>query len=432
MFKIIWLTFVVVVISFALSIVADNNGVVVITWLGYEVSIDVLSAIIFSFLSAFLIFILLEFVHIIFTFKYLRFLKSLFTRSPLSKLKKSLAIDQKAFDVMLRLLMAIEADDLKAASKLQRKLSSLIKNSDYDNYFLGKIALKKGQFKKSKEYFSEIDLDKNSKILALNSDLKLLLQKQDDDSALKVAKDILDLKSNDIYTLSSLFESYKNKEKWLDAMKLVNRNPSLHKKIKKIDLAIIYTSVAQNYYQQKNYLLAIFNARRAMSAIKNYLPAKELILTCWLDLGFKYKVTSDIVRMWKNYPHLVYLRVFDLAISRFSKKKQLVKYQSLIKANPNSHLSYFAVGKCAYELKNFSMAKENLEKSLEIEVTNYAKPLLNDVKAVLENKIVKQDSNAGNLENVLYYRCSSCDLVCKNWKAKCPGCKSYNSLSWNL
>lgn len=58
MFKTLWFLFIAAVIAGAITWLLENNGSIVINWLGYEVQTDILTAILLTIFFALVIFVI--------------------------------------------------------------------------------------------------------------------------------------------------------------------------------------------------------------------------------------------------------------------------------------------------------------------------------------------------------------------------------------
>ena len=128
MLKTIWFLLVAFLITAPLIWMLDNDGQVMITWLGFEARTDILTAILLAILFTLLVFTLTYVVTRIVAIKFPNLLKMFFKKTYLRKLEKLVHRHWQGLDVLAQLLMAIETKDSKPSEKLQKKLSKLIKN----------------------------------------------------------------------------------------------------------------------------------------------------------------------------------------------------------------------------------------------------------------------------------------------------------------
>ncbi|MBU6339696.1 MAG: hypothetical protein KGQ36_07000 [Rickettsiales bacterium] len=209
MLKILSLTLVALAVSISMAWMLDNNGTVVITWLGYEARTSILAA---ALITAFFSLIIFAFSYLlarILAVKFPSFFKLFFKRTYLVKLEKLVKRNRQAVDLTTKLLMALETKDMKASEKLNHDFSKLIKSPELNNFLLGKIAFDKKNYDKAIEFFSKINEDKYAKILVLKSKFKMALDENDASRVTAYAKQVLSVRKNDMEIVQDLLSFYK-------------------------------------------------------------------------------------------------------------------------------------------------------------------------------------------------------------------------------
>ena len=436
MFAILWFLLIAFVITAPVVWLLDHNGSVVVNWLGYEASTDILTAILLAVFCALMLFSFSYLLARILAFKFPNFLKIFFGRSYTKRLEKLVARHHQAFDVMTNLMLALEVGDKKSAGELQKKFAKLIKNPSLNNFFLGKIAFQEEAFGKASELFSKFgEYNKPAKILVLKSKFKLALKSEDEVTAIAYAKQILSLKRDSFETATTLFALYKKRGLWQDAKALIAEYGSEQFKdeLQKRDTAVINTALAFEAYQQKKFLLAIKHANIALKVENNFLPAQEIQLKSWLKLGFTFKVSWKIKSLWRNNPHLIFAEIFDLINRKSSAKSRIKAMKKLAALNKESALGKLAVGVVAFRAGAFQQAKDYLNLSLLQEKTYRAYKLLAFAEKALGNDLEckKNLIKSEMLSKDDHYLCNSCFHLSSKWSAKCASCESYDSLEWN-
>lgn len=435
MLAILWFLFVTSLLTISLVWLLDHNGSVLITWLGYELQTDVLTAILLSVFFALLIFAISYLAARILAIKFPALLKFFFKRSYIKSLEKVVHRHHQALDVMAQLMLALEVYDEKSAEKLQKNFSKLIKNPSLNDFFLGKIFFEKRQFVKAIEYFSKFGENKHAKILVLKAKFSLALQDQDDVRAIAYARQILLVKRDVFQVVQSLFVLYKKHGMWRDAKALISEYGSdkFKDELQKRDVAVMNASLAIEAYQQKKFLLAIKHAKIALKAENNFLPALEIQLKSWIKLGLAFKTNWVVKNLWRENPHLILAEIFDLANRKSSQKNRIKMMKKLAETNPDSVLGKLAVGIIAFRAKNYQLAKEFLILALMQQKSHRAYMLLARAEKALGN-YEEEKKNLAKAEMFAKednYSCNSCGYLSSKWNARCPGCNSYDSLEWS-
>ncbi len=435
MLTISWFLFVAFSLVASLFWLLGHNGSVVVTWLGYQLQTDVLTAILLSIFFTLIIFSASYLFTRILAIKFPNLLKIFFKKSYLKRLEKLVHRHHKSFEVMSQLMLALEVHDEKSAEHLQKNFAKLVKNPSLNNFFLGKIFAEKQQFSKSAEFFTKLGENKHAKILVLKSKFKLALQTNDEVSAIAYAKQILAIKRSNLDTVKILFSLYKKRGLWQDAKALIAEYGSdqFKDELQRRDVAVINSALASEAFQQKKLLLAIRHTNIALKAEGNFLPALEIMLKSWLKLGFTFKVSWKIKSLWRENPHLVLAEIFDLIHRKSSARNRIRAMKKLAKLNTESSLGKLAVGLTAFRAGEYQTAKEFLYLSLLREKTYRAYRLLASAEKRLGNneEFKRNLTKSEMLSKDSNYTCNSCGHLSSKWSAKCDACEGYDSLEWS-
>lgn len=435
MFTVLWCLLATLLLSSSLVWLIDHNGMVLVNWLGYEAKTDILTAILLAVFFTIFVFALSYLLARIFAIKFPNLLKVLFKKTHLKRLEKLINRYHQSFEVMVKLLLALEAHDKENAKNLQKQLSKNFKNPSLNNFFLGKICFENRDFSEAHQYFLKFGENKHAKILALKSKFELAIENHDETSAIAYSNQILVIKKDDFQTARILFSLYKKSGAWQEAKSLIARYGSENFKdeLQKRDIAVINSALAYEAYQQKKFFLAIKHAKIALKSENNFFPALEILLRSWLKLGFLFKVRWKIKAIWKENPHLILAEIFDLTYRKSSAKARLKMARKLAALNPESNLGKLAIGLVAFKISEFEQAKEVLRLSLLQAKSHRAYQLLAFTEKALNNheNFKKCLAKAKMLDRNDHYFCDSCGYVSSKWSAKCTSCSSYDSLEWN-
>jgi HemY protein len=208
MFAVLWFLFIAFSITFSFSWLLDHNGDVTVTWLGYQLQSDVLTTIILTSLFSLALFLLSYLIARILAIRFPTLLKFLFRRSYLHHLEKVIKRHHQAFDVMSQALLALEAQDDRAAKKLQKEFFKLTKFAPLNNFFAAKIALDDREFSSAEEIFSKFGENRHAKVLVLQAKFEKALENHEDVKATAYAKQILALQRDNLTVARKLFALY--------------------------------------------------------------------------------------------------------------------------------------------------------------------------------------------------------------------------------
>lgn len=435
MFAILWFLFVALLISLSVVWVLDHNGDVLVTWLGYQIQTDVLTAIlvisVFTILAFFASYLIVKLLSL----RFPNFVKIFFKKSYVSKLEKLVSRHHEAFDVMSNLLLSLEVSETKSAENLQKKFSKLVKNPNLNNFFLGKIYFQNEEFSKADEMFGKFQNNKYAKILSLKSRFKLAMKKNDETSAMAYAKQILSVQRADFDSVKNLFALYKKHGLWQDARALVKDYgfDKLKDEIQKADIAQVNSALAFEAYKNKKFFDAIKYSKIALKAQSNFLPAIEIQLKSWLKAGFTFKTKFMIKNLWRENPHLIFAEIFDVIHRKSPAKARIKAVKKLVSLNEETELGNLAVGIVAFRVGKYELSKELLNLSLQKAKTYRAYKILSFCEKFLGNaeSAKKYLKISAMLSRDDHYICNVCDHITPRWNSKCGSCSSINSLEWS-
>lgn len=134
MFRLIKLLIILTVFALAAAWLINNNGEVVINWLGYEIITDMLMIVVLSLCFIVLVFIIFALFLKLFSFK-IGFLKNrLGGKKYEKKLQKIERENEEAFSLLTKILALLDEEKLKSAKKEYKKFAGLVKNKDIIEY----------------------------------------------------------------------------------------------------------------------------------------------------------------------------------------------------------------------------------------------------------------------------------------------------------
>ena len=435
MFTILWYIFLVFTITTSIVWIIENNGSLLINWLGYEIQTDILTAtLIFAFFLVSIALISYVLTRLL-AIKFPQLLKLLFKKSYTKKLEKIILNHHKGFETLSKLLLAIEVEDYESAKKIHKDFANQIKYKNLNNFFEAKFALENNDFEASEKYFSQFEKNPHAKILLLKSKLKIAVKNNEDAKAIEIAKQILILKKDSIKTARELLNLYKKNGNWQLAKSLINDfgADKFKEELQKRDLVILNTSLAHEALKNKKYFRAIKYSKMALLNNEQFLPANEILIKSWIRLGFKFKALSIIKNLWKENPHVILVEIYSSLYRKASLKKRIYAVKKLAILNSDSTIGNIAIAIVAYRASAFQVAKEFLNLALINEKTQSLYRLLAYTEKHLGNndEFLKNLSISKTLPKNSKYICNNCGHSSSKWSATCDKCSSYDSIQWN-
>jgi len=435
MLKILWYIFLVFITTSGVVWLIENNGTIVVNWLGYELQTDILVAILtlgfFALTIIFTSYILTKILAI----KFPKLLKLLFRKSYTEKLEKIILKHQLGLEELSKLLLALEVEDFTKGKEIYQTLKNNIKNKAFNDFFEAKFALENQDFKTAENLFAQFKDNPHSKILFLKAKLKIAIQSKEDDKAINIAKEILALKKDSYKTAQDLLNLYKKNGHWQSAKALINEigADKFGEELQQRDKVILNASLAQEALKNKKYLQAIRYSKIALNINDQFFPATEILIKSWIKLGLRFKAISIIKKTWKDNPNLILAEIYSSLYRKSSTQKRVDAIKKLVISNPDSTHSNSAIGIVAFRAGAYKIAREFLNLAILKEKSRHLYLLLAYTEKHLGNheEFYKNLTIAKMLPKESYYTCSSCDHGSTKWQATCDNCGSFDSLQWN-
>lgn len=435
MLTFLWYIFLIFLISSSAVWIIENNGELLIRWLGYSIQTDILSSIL---ILLFIIIFIAFFTYIVtrlLAIKFPQLLKSFFKKSYTQKLEKIISNHHKAFETLTNLMLALEVDDIENAKKIHDQFSKQLRFKPLNDFLLARFAMDSEDYQNAEKLFGQFSENPHGKILLLKSKLKILTKENKIDSAIKVANEILVLKKNSKSTAKELLKLYKKNGSWQLAKKLIQEHgpENFTEELQARDNIILNTSLAQESYRAKKYFQALKYAKIVINIDDQFLPANEIIIKSWIKLGCKFKAISVIKSLWRTNPHIILSELFSIIYKKNSPYKRIRAIKKLTKLNKNPFYTNYAIGLTAFRCGQYSLARDYINNALIIEKTQNLFNLLAVCEKFLNNKeeYFKNKTIAKSLPHQGNYTCNKCNSTYWQWASHCESCSSSDSLQWN-
>ncbi len=436
MLKILYYTFLVFFASVGISWMLDNNGLILIKWLGYEVQTDILTAVFIVLVGAFLSAILLYVFTALLSIRFPWLMRLFFRRSYTKKLEKIIKRHHNAFDQLAQVMMAIELDDKNSFTKLRKKLFELVKNSSIHDFLNAKQALSDGNLSLAKKSLSNFSDNKHGKILLLKVKMQIAVKNQDNLKALAYGNQVLGLAKESMDVVFEMLSLYKKTGQWHMAKQLINEYGAdkFKSELQKHDITITNTALAYEAYSAKKYLLAIKHSKIAVKTSGNFLPANEIMVKAMIKLGMRLRAILKIRSLWKEAPHFSYGKIYSFLYRKSPLKERIKAMKSLFRCGSKVIVENLLLADFYFHAGEFKKAKELLLSYLEKEKSQTAYLLLANVERKLGDKNSYLDNLAKGrlLTKNSTYSCNECGNNSSKWSAVCQSCGQYDNIEWNF
>ena len=403
----------------------ENDGSIVIEWLGYRIQTSVA----FAILSSVVILVLLTTV-----IQLLIFL----TSAP-KKYRKAM-LDRKKQNGLTALskgFASIAAGDAKEAKRLTKQATSSLGNIPLTKLLSAQTAQLEGNNELAKVHYTSMLESKETETIAIKGLLIQARQDGDLNKAIFLAEKAVNLNPNSSWAISILMDLYKITEKWQEAEEILQKA----KRIKllssdqyKRSLALIYTGICRDFRTKGVNDEAIKYAKKAYELQPDFPPIAQNYAKLLKDSGNNSKAARVIEKCWKTNTHPALADLYMNIYSNESTEKRLKRTESLLKISPNSFDGNILVAKAAMAAGNLSRARNHLKAALAIRETKSVCALMAELEKLEESdsSIIdqwRQRSVTSNSDKT--WICDKCNASSDKWSINCNNCDSFDTLYWD-
>jgi HemY protein len=361
MFTVFWFIIALFLLTYSVAWLADNNGSVMVNWLGYELQTDVLTIIIVTIVLTITIILLASLLTRILAIKFPSLLKFFFKRNYTRSLEKIVNRHHQGFDELANLLLAIENHDEKYIKIHQKNFQNKIKHKKINDFILGKIALDQKDNVKIIKYFSQFIGNNNANILCLKARFNLALKQNDETRIIAWGKQLCKLENNSEIA-KTLIPICKKHGLWQDVkelLKLLGDELEGHLDANEIDALNLFEM--KYFYQKNKFLKSQKYAKILLKKDENSNLAMAYYLKSWIKLGFRFCVSKKIKKLWQKNPQLFLAEIYDLNFRKFSNKRRFNLMKKLLKNSKDQNLANFVLGKLAFKIGFYQQSIEILQ-----------------------------------------------------------------------
>ena len=308
---------------------------------------------------------------------------------------------------------------------------------------LGDIHFDKGDLSKAKEFYLRAKKIKPRNIEALFSIAKVFEADKIWLEALKYLDNILDIDENNPKALFKKRDLYEVTGKWAELL-------DVQQKILKIDLSPAEMQKEERTltgfrFEMGNHYLEEGTTDKAIKIFKSIIKKEENFVAAYLTLAEAYLKEADnneaekiLIKGYEATSSLVILaKLEDHLISLGEPGRTIEIYQKAIQDNKADQKLQFLFAKLYYRLEMIDYA---LETATAIDTSTFDS---SELHALLGNiyerrsqhdKAVEELKKAVMVERPLMvpFCCSKCGYISKDWSARCPECKFWDTLTLDL
>ena len=397
---------------------SNNNGKVIIEWLGWQVETSAAFFVIFSIFIFFLIYILLSFIINLYNIPRRSLLK-------IKKVKKNNAI-RALNDGIIASFYGNKKEvfkNLNVAKKLLNDTPLLIllelQNSLY-----------RGDQNTTFTLLTKMLDIKVLKPLAIKSLIAYSIKNKDKNLFINILNKSLDKKIDFSWIQKDVFKFCIQNNNWNDLSNYLQKKLSLSNQKNKEMLSIVYFQTALEHHFLKETNNAKLFLKKAIKLNKFFPPFMEMY--CRLNLA---KNKNELIKILKKYwlvnPNPNIEKCFENSFKEDTALSKLKIISKILAKNNHLYYKHLILGKFKYKAKIWGSSKNDIQKSISFKPSKEAYYFLYKIEKKLkanEDLTKKLKLLYDESTNDIYWKCSNCGVSYKDWHPYCKSCNTFNSI----
>jgi len=401
---------------------ANRPGLVVINWLGYEISTSV---------GVLIVILLALTVVVVASYNFWRAVIGLPRALTLGSVSRR---QRKGYLALTEGFVAIGAGDARAARKLAYKADKLLNQPSLTLMLQAQAAQMNGDEQAASNYYNKMLQRPELSVLGLRGLIAQAQQRGDLAQALQLARRAQVVQPKAGWVLLALLELEARAENWKAAQEALHRalrqgalGPERGKTLK-ATFALMQSASAEARKLPDD---ALSYARQAHEQNIGFIPAAREYARLLIASGRGKLAAKVIERSWRLAPHPQLAELYVLSEEGLTPAGRVSKLHQLAKNNPAAPESHLAVARAALDAQLWGIAKERLSGQ-----TSAAACALQAELAEKES----HDPRAGQawLAKMAQapagpgWSCTSCHMGTPDWQAVCPHCAALATVNWQV
>jgi HemY protein len=419
------LFFLLFLTSFALAAVwfVDNDGQVVVEWMGYRVQTSIAFAILFLIIIIVTSTLFLQAI--------------LWVKSAPKRYSRKLK-DRKFSRGMLALtkgFAAVAAGDKKQARTFSARASSNLENIPLTKLLAAQTAQLQGDRELVREHYTQMLENKDTEIIAIKG--LLIEAKYDEDlpKALFLAEKAYKLCPDAEWVILILFDLYKKLKKWPDSLNIATvalkhkiiSHDDADKTFALINFAI-YEEMLRSGQNNANEFL-----NKAYKLLPDFIPIVAAYCRMLLARKETKKTLKIIEKKWVALPHPDLAALYMEIYKDDSDEKNLEKAEELLQLCAGHPEGHALVATYALEARHFGKARHHLHTALTFGENKNVCNMIAELETIERagHELVNYwRERARNANEFSLWKCGNCGTISQIWSVTCNDCNEFDAMQW--
>lgn len=424
MIRLLFFIVVLIVASTCAAWFIENDGSIVVEWMGYRIQTSVGFAIIFGVVVIALCTMVLE------SFLWVRSLPGRYSR------KRKERQRERGIAALTEGFAAIASGDAKNARRLTNRAESCLGTLPVTKLLSAQTSQLEGNKEQARQAYSGMLEHKETEIIAIKGLLLQAREEGDIKKAIFLAEKAADQAKNAEWPIAILLDLYKLSADWDKLEKTIDR--ALDKKIiERKDamhlLCVCALAKASIKKQSGDAKAALSLALSALKLSSDSIQALIYVVKLHFANEEPKQAIKQIEKHWSKAHHPALLALYLEAFENESHENALKKAEKLnAKSTPLAE-NFNVLARFAMRTSQMEKADGFIKESLALHETQEAAllhaELLRRENADMDS-VTTAENRAINAEKGAAWHCGKCAHTTAHWEPICPHCHQFDGLVW--
>lgn len=424
MIKILGWIFLLLAFSLGVLWLSDHPGTVQLTWLGYEIRMQV------GLLLALAFFAFLLLLPMLYTLRRVLGLPGIWRAQGAQSRQK------KGMSALTHALTALAVSDVDTAARQTRKAAEFLGDGPLTALLSAQIAYRRDDLKGTRTHLKEMLDYSETKFIAARALSAFARNEGNYPAAIAFARDALKEDPGSLWAHRTLLDLYLREERWQEAEALI-KQARAKRRIDAVNahhlLALCFHIQAQRAQLQGHSEAALRLAQEAHKQEAGFLPASLMLVKLLGDKGDRRKALAVLTKGFKAAPHPELSEALldlcqDEPANKLSKRAR-----DLAEAHPAHPESQLLQALTAMHLTQWDAARNHIKSALTMSESARPYKLLAAIETrQYDNRQSAAEwlARAAEASPDPLWICAACGHQHKHWQAHCGHCDSFDTLQW--
>lgn len=410
---------------------ADNPGLVVVDWLGWQLRTSVGIVVLALLLLLAVAILIYKVWHAV-----------MVAPRKLSQGAK-LRREHRGYEAVTRSFAAVASGDAEEAERWSRKAGELLGDQPLARMVMAEAAEASDDRVRAARHYRALLEAPETRLYALRGLTRLALEAGDQEAAQGFMRQAYDMKPDTPWVLDRLFQlsessgDYGAAER---ALKEARRRRALPKEEARRKAAVLRQAKAQALEAEGHAADARRAAGEALSDLPDLIPAIVLKARLERDAGDTRRAAGTLEKGWAKRPHPQLAELYRSLKPQEDPLARVKRMEKLAGKRPGDPESEFALARANLEAKLFGEARRHLANSGLAGGEGHAGTVTHRGAMLMAE--IEESEHADRAAAAEWLRraeaaepdptwiCRACGTQAEDWSAHCPSCKAFDSLEW--